>query len=113
MDLKELYELVNSVNLNEIIYILQNKTITFPVNDSSDIIEFIENKNITTLQSYYQNIQIDTDIKHVKPPYIKNNNNAFIILLCFIKAYASNTYSHKGCFKEYFKDVFNVFYNPL
>jgi hypothetical protein len=137
MDLKELYELVNSVNilekynlpydfftspkkilteeicLNEIIYILQNKTIMFPVNDSSDLIEFIENKNSTTLQSYYQNIEFEPDTKHIKPPYIKSTNNSFIVLLCFIKAYASNTYSHKGCFKEYYKDVFNVFYNPL
>jgi hypothetical protein len=137
MDLKELYDLVNSVNilekynlpynfftspqkilteelcLNQIIYILNSKKIEFPINDSSDLIEFTENKNINTMKNYYNDIEFEYNMSHIKPPYVKNTTNSFIILLCFIKAYASNTYSYNGCFKEYFKDVFNVFYNPL
>jgi hypothetical protein len=137
MDLKELYDLINSENilekynlpynfftspekiyneeicLNEIIYILHKKNVMFPENDSSDLIEFIENKNIEILETPYKNIDFDIKIKHVNPPYIKKSNNQFINLLCFLKAFASNTYKNKGCFKEYFKEVFNVFYNPL
>lgn len=137
MDLKYLYELTSNKNilekynlpydfftsphkvlseetcLNEILFILSTKHLTFPNEDSSDLIEFIENKNMDHMEDQYANIEVNEKLKHVKVPYIKNTSNQFIKLLCFIKAYASNTYKGKGAFKEYFKDVFNVFYNPL
>ena len=137
MDLKYLYEIATSKNileqynlpydfftspkkvlseetcLNEIIYILTTNHIKFPNVDSSDLIEFIENKTEDEMEDPYLNIEIEEKMKHVKPPYVKKTNNQFIKLLCFIRAYASNTYTNKGCFKEYFKDVFNIFYEPL
>jgi hypothetical protein len=136
MDLKYLYDLTNSTNilekynlphnfftkpdkvlneetcLNEIIYLLIHKSLQFPSNDTSDIDEFVKDKTVEDLLEPYSNIET-ISIKHVKTPYVKNTNNTFIKLICFMRAYASNTYTHKGNFKEYFKDVFNVFYNPL
>ena len=50
-------------------------------------------------------------LSNLKTPYVKNISDPVVILLCFIKAYASHTYTHRGSFKEYLKDVFNVFYN--
>jgi hypothetical protein len=138
MDLKKLYDLINSENilvkynlpynfftlpekmydeeicLNEIIFILNTKNITFPLNDSSDINEMLENKCKNILQQPYKNIEFDIKLKHHKTPYIeKPTNNSFINFLCFLKAFASNTYTHKGSFKEYFKEVFNIMYDPL
>jgi hypothetical protein len=141
MDLKQLYFLSKDVNilekydlpytfftepqkklsedicLNEIIRILTTNEFQFP-NDSSDLCEFIEYKNGSKLTTPYKKVEL-IESKTVKTPFIKNNKNSkfdndddsFIQLLCFMKSYASHTYTHKGCFKEYFKDVFDVFYN--
>lgn len=136
MDLKYLYELSTNKNileqynlpydfftspdkvlteetcLNEILNILSTKHLSFPKEDSSDLIEFIENKHIEKMEECYAMVEVNETLKHVKVPYIKHTTNQFIKLLCFMKAYASNTYKGKGSFKEYFKDVFDVFYNP-
>ena len=48
--------------------------------------------------------------EHAKKEDVKNTNDILLKVLCFLKAYASNTYTNKGSFKEYFKDVFNIFY---
>ena len=138
MDLKQLYFLSKEVNilekyglpytfftepqkklseetcLNEIIRILITSEFQFPI-DSSDLCEFVEYKKGSTLTTPYKQVEL-SESKIVKPPFIKRkmsnlDDDSFIKLLCFMKAYASHTYTHKGCFKEYFKDVFNVFYN--
>ena len=134
MDLKQLYFLSKEVNilekyelpytfftepqkklsedtcLNEIIRILITSEFQFPV-DSSDLCEFVEDKNGTQLSSPYKKVEL-SESKIVKTPFIKHiYDDSFIKLLCFMKSYASHTYTHKGCFKEYFKDVFDVFYN--
>jgi hypothetical protein len=135
MDLKELYDLVNEKNiletynlphnfftkpdkvltqdtcLNEILHILTTATFSFPHNDTSDVIELIEDKDSILMKDKYKMVEIDDKSKRIKPPYVKNINDSFVILVCFIKAYASHTYTHRGSFKEYLKDVFNVFYN--
>ena len=135
MDLKELYDLVNEKNiletynlpynfftqpkkvltkdtcLNEILYILTTATFSFPHNDSSDVIELIENKDYILMKDRYKMVEIDENHKYIHPPYVKDITDSFVILLCFIRAYASHTYTHRGSFKEYLKDVFNVFYN--
>lgn len=135
MDLKELYDMVNEKNilekynlphtfftkpikvldqdtcLNAILHILSTATFSFPYNDSSDVIELIENKDYVLMKNKYKMIEIDETHADIKTPYVKNIHDPFVILLCFIKAYASHTYTHRGSFKEYLKDVFNVFYN--
>ena len=135
MDLKYLYDMTNSENilekynlpynfftkphkvlteetcLNEILNILIHNKIEFPNQDTSDIEEFIENKNETDLTYEYSSLN-PIQINHVNIPYIKDTNNNFIKLICFMRAYASHTYRN-GNFKEYFKDVFDVFYSPL
>jgi hypothetical protein len=129
MDLKELFFLANSKNileqhklphtfftephkkltedvcLEQIIRILGEKELVIPVNDSSDLYDMVEGKDKFS-DSYHYTIQ-----KRVKTPYIKPTPDSFVNLICFMKAYASHTYTHKGSFKEYFKDVFDVFYN--
>lgn len=136
MDLKQLYFLSKEVNilekyglpytfftepqkklseetcLNEIIRILITSEFQFP-NDSSDLCEFVEYKNGSQLTTPYKKVEL-SESKIVKPPFIKRkdyDDDSFIKLLCFMKSYASHTYPHKGSFKEYFKDVFDVFYN--
>lgn len=135
MDLKELYDMVNEKNilekynlphtfftkpikvldqdtcLNAILHILSTATFSFPYNDSSDVIELIENKDYILMKNKYKMIEIDETHADIKTPYVKNIHDPFVILLCFIKAYASHTYTHRGSFKEYLRDVFNVFYN--
>ena len=138
MDLKQLYFLSKEINilekynlpytfftephkilseetcLNEIIRILITNEFQF-ILDSSDLCEFIEYKTGKHLYDQYKNVEL-SEKRIVNTPFIKHNINdnivdPFIKLLCFKKAYASHTYSYKGCFKEYFKDVFNIFYN--
>jgi len=89
--------------LEQIIRILSGK-VTLPHEDSSDVYDMIQGKD--TFSNAYQ-----YDIKKIKTPYIKHSDDDFVHLICFMKAYASHTYSYKGSFKEYFKDVFDVFYN--
>lgn len=137
MDLKYLYDIATSKNileqynlphdfftsphkvlseetcLNEILDILTTKHITFPNEDSSDVIEFVENKEEDIIENSYKHVEVNHKLKHVNVPYIKKTSNTFIKLLCFMRAYASNTYSGRGSFKEYFKDVFNIFYKPM
>jgi hypothetical protein len=135
MELKELYDMVNEKNilekydlpynffttpkkvldqdtcLNEILHILTTTTFSFPHNDSSDVVELIENKDSILMKDQYKMVEIDDNHVYIKPPYVKNAKDPFIVLICFIRAYASHTYTHRGSFKEYLKDVFNVFYN--
>ena len=55
--------------------------------------------------------KLEIDSKRVKPPFVKDDSNPLINLLCFMRAYASHTYTYKGNFRIYFMDVFNVFYH--
>ena len=134
MDLKQLYFLSKEINilekynlphtfftephkilseetcLNEIIRILITNEFQF-ISDSSDLCEFIEYKDGKHMHQQYKHVEL-SEKRIVNTPFIKHNtDDPFIKLLCFMKAYASHTYSYKGCFKEYFKDVFNIFYN--
>ena len=128
MDLKDLYFLANQKNilekhnlshtfftephkildedvcLEQIIKIISRGNINFPLDDSSDVCEMVQGKDKFS-EAYQYNIQ-----KRVKTPYIKKSDDEFVHLICFMKAYASHTWSYKGSFKEYFKDVFEVFY---
>ena len=96
--------------LHEILLTLYKNDIIFPINDSSDVFDMIEGK--TRFDDFYHTIAIHENEK-VFVPFIKKNISIspFIHLLCFMKSYASHTYTHKGSFKEYFKDVFQVFYD--
>jgi hypothetical protein len=91
------------VCLEQIIRILSSGNVKLPLNDSSDVCDMVEGK--TSFSNAYQ-----YTIDKVKTPYIKKSDDDFVHLICFMKAYASHTYSYKGSFKEYFKEVFNVFY---
>jgi hypothetical protein len=128
MDLKDLYFLANQKNilekhnlsytfftephkildedicLDQIIRILSKGNVTLPINDSSDVCDMVQGKKAFSNAYQYT-------IDKVKTPYIKNSDDDFVHLICFMKAYASHTYSYKGSFKEYFKDVFDVFYH--
>jgi hypothetical protein len=129
MDLKDLYFLANQKNilekhnlshtfftephkildedvcLEQIIKIISRGKLKFPFNDSSDVCDMVQGKRRFS-DAYSYTIE-----KKVKTPYIKHSDDDFVHLICFMKAYASHTYSYKGSFKEYFKDVFNVFYH--
>jgi len=96
--------------LHEIIKIIVKNKIQFPKKDTSDLIEFIRDKDKNSF--HYPTFKIKD--KEMVAPYINpynGINDPFIRLLCFIKAYASHTYKYKGGFKEHFKKVFNVFYS--
>ena len=100
----------NDAYLEEILFLLSTHTLKFPLNDSSDMIEFIENKDPEIMRRRY-NIEINEHRKKISIPYLKKNTNDTLLkVLCLLKAYASNTYTNKGSFKEYFKDVFDIFY---
>lgn len=88
--------------LEEIIKIIVNHKIKIPKTDTSDLMEFIRDKDTIT----YPNFKLDPEID---PPFTKSKE-PFIRLLCFMKSYASFTYKYKGTFKEHFKKVFDVFY---
>ena len=103
-------KLTEETCLNQILRILSTETIVFP-EDSSDVFDMIIHKNEKIMVKIYKKVK--TSEKIVKTPYISPSNDSFINLICFMKAYASHTYSHRGSFKEYFKDVFDVFYNIL
>jgi hypothetical protein len=127
MDLKDLFFLANRKNileehklpytfftephkildeddcLEQIIKIISRGNVRFP-DDSSDVYDMIHGKT-----RFSDSYQYDID-KKIKTPYIKHSDDDFVHLICFMKAYASHTYSYKGSFKEYFKDVFDVFY---
>ena len=129
MDLKQLYFLSKDVNilekydlpytfftephkilneeicLEQIIKILSQQNVVIPINDSSDLYDMVEGKTKFS-NTYHYTIQ-----HRVKTPYIKPTKDSFVNLICFMRAYASHTYTHKGSFKEYFKDVFDVFYH--
>lgn len=102
----------NDAYLEEILFLLSTHTLKFPLNDSSDMIEFIENKDSDIMRSRY-NIEINENRQKISIPYLNKNtntNDTLLKVLCFLKAYASSTYTNKGSFKEYFKDVFDIFY---
>jgi hypothetical protein len=92
--------------LHEILCILINHKLHFP-DDSSDFGEMIDLKSGESIN--YPKLGIVSS--KVKPPYVKDPSNPLINLLCFMRAYASHTYSYKGNFRIYFMDVFNVFYH--
>ena len=93
--------------LHEIIKIIVNNKIKFPKKDTSDLIEFIRDKN----SFHYPKFKIKD--KEMMAPFIDpyQDSDPFIRLLCFMKSYASHTFKYKGSFKEHFKNVFNVFYS--
>ena len=95
--------------LHEIIKIIVKYKIKFPKKDTSDLIEFVRDKN----SFHYPNFKIKD--KEIMAPFINPTNDGyndpFIRLLCFMKSYASHTFKYKGSFKEHFKKVFNVFYS--
>jgi len=91
--------------LHEILCILINHRLHFP-DDSSDFGEMIDLKSGESIQ--YPSFSIQS--KNVKVPYVKDDSNPLVNLLCFMRAYASHTYSYKGNFRIYFMDVFNIFY---
>jgi len=131
MDLKDLFFLTNNKNilekhnlsytfftephkildedvcLEQIIRIISQHRhqLTFPFDDSSDVFDMVQGK-----EKFSNAFQYSIE-KNIKAPYVKQTNDEFVNLICFMKAYASHTYSYKGSFKEYFKDVFDVFYN--
>jgi hypothetical protein len=131
MDLKDLFFLTNHKNilekhnlshtfftephkildedvcLEQIIRIISHhrNNLKFPFDDSSDVFDMLQGK-----EKFSNSFQFTIE-KKIRAPYIKQTNDEFVNLICFMKAYASHTYSYKGSFKEYFKDVFNVFYN--
>jgi hypothetical protein len=92
--------------LHEIICILTNHRLHFS-RDSSDFGEMIDNKSGESIK--YP--KMDARPNKVMVPYVEDDSNPLINLLCFIRAYASHTYSQRGSFRLYFMDVFDVFYN--
>ena len=94
--------LSEDVCLEQVIRLLSKRP-KIPVDDSSDLYDMIQGKKEFSDSYRYT-------IHSVKTPYIKPTKDPFVNLICFMKAYASHTYT-TGSFKEYFKDVFNVFYN--
>jgi hypothetical protein len=130
MDLKELFYLAKSKNILEK-YNLPFNFFTFPVkmlnedicltqiirllsthdfkyiHDTSDLYDFMIDKKNFEYSPIYHTIHVSS---HVKNPYI-HCKDPFINLLCFMKSYASHTYKNQGSFKDYFKNVFDVFYN--
>lgn len=99
-------ELDEETCLHEIISILTNHTLHFS-KDSSDFGEMIDNKSGESIK--YPKMDVITN--KVKVPYITDDSNPLINLLCFMRAYASHTYSQRGSFRLYFMDVFDIFYN--
>ncbi len=92
--------------LHEIICILTNHRLHFS-KDSSDFGEMIDNKSGESIK--YP--KMDADSLKVKVPYVEDDSNILVYLLCFMRAYASHTYSQRGSFRLYFMDVFDIFYN--
>ena len=106
----------NDACLEEIIFLLSTYTLKFPKNDSSDLIEFVENKDSELLKNKYIELELQLEFNEKREklpvPYLnKNTNDTLLKVLCLLKAYSSSTYTNKGSFKEYFKDVFDIFYN--
>ena len=91
--------------LHEIINIFVKYRLHFE-EDYSDFGEMIDSKSGESI--HYPEVLIES--KNVRPPFVSDYSNPLVNLLCFMKAYASFTYSYKGSFKQYFIDVFNVFY---
>ena len=99
-------ELDEETCLHEIICILTNYRFHFP-RDSSDFGEMTDNKSGESIK--YP--PINAISKKTKVPYVQDDSNPLINLLCFMRAYASHTYSQRGSFRLYFMDVFDVFYH--
>lgn len=99
-------ELDEETCLHEIIYILTNIRLHFS-KDSSDFGEMIDNKSGESIK--YPHMDIKTN--NVKVPYVNDESNPLVNLLCFMRAYASHTYSQRGSFRLYFMDVFDIFYH--
>lgn len=130
MDMEKLYSVVKNKNILER-YNLDHTFFTYPVKaldeetclheiinilvkyrlhfdeDYSDFGEMIDSKSGESI--HYPKVEIES--LRVRPPFVKDYSNPLVNLLCFMKAYASHTYSYKGSFKHYFIDVFDVFYN--
>ncbi len=91
--------------LHEIICILTNHKLHFP-KDSSDFGEMIDNKSGESIK--YPKMEARSN--KVKVPYTNDDSNPLVNLLCFMRAYASHTYTQRGSFRLYFMDLFDVFY---
>ncbi len=83
--------------LHEILAIL-SKGVTFP-RDSSDFGDMVRDR--TKLKYSLSISSLDSESLKKEIPLIR--------LLRFMRAYASHTYKG-GCFRSYFMDVFDVFY---
>jgi len=92
--------------LHEMIAILVHDKLHFP-KDSSDFGEMTESKSGDAI--HYPNVPIQSS--EVETPFAKTKE-PLIRFLCFLKAYASHTYSRdaSGSFRQYLMDVFDVFY---
>lgn len=93
-------ELDEETCLHEILAIL-SKGVHFH-KDSSDLGDMVGDKS----QLKYS-LDIVSGMEDC--PFLKNEEDSLVRLLCFMKAYASHTYKG-GCFRSYFMDVFDVFY---
>ena len=89
--------------LHEIICLLVHTKLSFP-KDSSDFGEMIDSKSGDSIA--YPKVSIESS--GIATPYVCTSE-PLIRLLCFMKAYASHTYTH-GSFRHYFMDVFDTFY---
>jgi hypothetical protein len=97
--------------LHEIIKIIIKYKVKFPKKDTSDLIEFVKDKDKNSF--HYPKFKIK-DKELIAPyinPYNDSANEPFIRLICFMKAYASHTFKYRGNFKDHFKNVFNIFYS--
>ena len=65
----------NDVYLEELLFLLSTHTLKFPLNDSSDMIEFIENKDPVVMRNTYDNIEINSHRTKVLVPYLNKNTN--------------------------------------
>jgi hypothetical protein len=92
--------------LHEIIHILVHERLHFS-KDSSDFGEMTETKSGDAI--HYPKVVVHSN--GVETPYLKTKTkDPLIRFLCFMKAYASHTYEGRGSFRNYFMDVFDVFY---
>lgn len=91
--------------LHELISILVNQRLQFN-KDSSDFGEMIDSKSGDSIQ--YPKVSVQSN--EIETPYLKTKGtDPLIRFLCFMKAYASHTYTG-GSFRCYFMDVFDTFY---
>ena len=89
--------------LHELLTILVHERLQFK-KDSSDFGEMIQDKSGEAIK--YPRVTIESE--EIETPYVKTKD-PLIRFLCFMRAYASHTYT-EGSFRHYFMDVFDAFY---